>query len=125
VHKEDLNTFELKNVNLKIKKGELIGVVGTVGAGKSTLFNGLTCELTAKNGKVEINGSAAHFTQEHWMMMDSIKTNIVFGQELDYPKLERIVKACSLVKDINAFEDGINTKLGESGTVSDALLMHT
>ncbi|KAJ3251911.1 Canalicular multispecific organic anion transporter 2 [Boothiomyces macroporosus] len=113
--KENLNTFELKGVNVVIKKGERIGIVGAVGAGKSTLFNGLTRELIPKDGKMEINGTIAYFTQEHWIMMDSMKTNITFGKELDYEKLERIVKACCLVKDINSFEDGINSMLGESG----------
>ncbi|KAJ3250861.1 hypothetical protein HK103_003071 [Boothiomyces macroporosus] len=50
--KENLNTFELKGVNVVIKKGERIGIVGAVGAGKSTLFNGLTRELIPKDGKV-------------------------------------------------------------------------
>ncbi|KAJ3309543.1 ATP-binding cassette sub- C member 8, partial [Boothiomyces sp. JEL0838] len=113
--KENLNTFELKGVNIRIKKGERIGIVGAVGAGKSTLFNGLTRELISKDGKMEVNGTIAHFTQEHWIMMDSIKTNITIGKELDYEKLERIVKACCLVKDINSFEDGINSMLGEGG----------
>ncbi|KAJ3310662.1 hypothetical protein HDV04_004709, partial [Boothiomyces sp. JEL0838] len=113
--KENLNTFELHGVNIVIKKGERIGIVGAVGSGKSTLLNGLARELIPNEGQMEINGTIAYFTQEHWIMMDSVKTNITFGKDLDYEKLERIVKSCCLFKDINSFEDGINTQLGESG----------
>ncbi|KAJ3271079.1 hypothetical protein HDV01_007092 [Terramyces sp. JEL0728] len=112
--KENTDTFELKDLMLTIKKGSLVGVVGAVGAGKSTLFAGLTSGLKPI-GKVIINGDIAYYTQEPWIISDDIKTNITFGKDLDYGNLEKIVKACGLVKDLNLLEDGIHSKLGESG----------
>ncbi|KAJ3271553.1 Multidrug resistance-associated protein 4 [Terramyces sp. JEL0728] len=113
--KENENTFELQVTDLTIKKGKLIGVVGTVGAGKSTLFAGLKSIPALIEGNVISNGETAYYSQEPWIMTDDIQTNITFGKELDYAKLERIVKACGLVKDLNSLDDGIFSKLGESG----------
>lgn len=48
-------------------------------------------------------------------MSDDIKTNITFGREVDFARLEQVVKACGMVKDLNAMKDGVYTKLGESG----------
>ncbi|KAJ3255369.1 hypothetical protein HK103_006288 [Boothiomyces macroporosus] len=112
---EDANTFELQNLNVTIKKGSLVGIVGAVGAGKSTLFSGLVDELRNMSGKATINGEIAYFTQEPWIMSDDIKTNITFGREVDFARLEQVVKACGMVKDLNAMKDGVYTKLGESG----------
>ncbi|KAJ3253385.1 hypothetical protein HK103_000705 [Boothiomyces macroporosus] len=112
---EDKNTFELQNLNVTIKKGALVGIVGTVGAGKSTLFSGLVGELSNISGKVTINGEIAYFTQEPWIMSDDIKSNIAFGRDVDFDRLEKVVKSCGMVKDLNAMKDGVYTKLGESG----------
>ncbi|KAJ3314895.1 hypothetical protein HDV04_005316 [Boothiomyces sp. JEL0838] len=112
---EDTNTFELQNLNVTIKKGSLVGIVGAVGAGKSTLFSGLVDELRNMSGKVTVNGEIAYFTQEPWIMSDDIKTNITFGRDVDFARLEQVIKACGMVKDLNAMKDGVYTKLGESG----------
>ncbi|KAJ3268086.1 hypothetical protein HDV01_003483 [Terramyces sp. JEL0728] len=113
--KENANTFELKDWNISIKKGSLIGVVGAVGSGKSTLFEGLTSQLKELNGNITLNGQVAYYRQNPWIMIDDIQTNIVFGKEFNGAKLERIINACGLVQDLNALEDGVRSKLGESG----------
>ena len=46
----------LKNLNLKVEKGEFVVIVGENGAGKSTLFNVISASLKPKSGKVLING---------------------------------------------------------------------
>ncbi|MGM0437017.1 MAG: methionine ABC transporter ATP-binding protein [Bacillota bacterium] len=51
---EEENTMALKNVNLKIKKGEIFGVIGPSGAGKSTLIRTLNLLEKPTNGKIEI-----------------------------------------------------------------------
>lgn len=51
--------YALKNINLKIKKGECVGFIGKNGAGKSTLLKILTGVLTPSSGNVRIDGKVA------------------------------------------------------------------
>ncbi|KAJ3251786.1 ATP-binding cassette sub- C member 8 [Boothiomyces macroporosus] len=113
--KANENTFQLKDVNLDIEKGKTIGVVGTVGAGKSTLLSGIARELDYNSGKMHIDGTIAYFTQQPWLMMDTIESNITFGQELDQQKLDHIIEICGLKMDIDGLDNGIHTLVGESG----------
>eukprot|EP01084_Bolivina_argentea_P172603 298999_1 len=46
------NDFMLKNVNLKINKGKLIGIIGTVGSGKTSLFEAIIGEMECINGNI-------------------------------------------------------------------------
>ena len=50
----------LKNINLEIKKGEIVGLLGPNGAGKTTLMKILTGCLTADEGECFINGVEIH-----------------------------------------------------------------
>ena len=51
--------FALKNINLEINKGEIIGIIGPNGAGKSTLLKILAEVTPPTSGKIEINGKIA------------------------------------------------------------------
>ncbi|KAJ3322997.1 hypothetical protein HDV06_002443 [Boothiomyces sp. JEL0866] len=112
---ENKDTFELGGVSLEIEQGSLIGVVGTAGSGKTTLFNGLVNELQPLEGEIYLNGKIAYATQQPWIMMDSIQSNITFGKRLDEEQLVECIQACGLVKDLNDLEDGMYTKIGENG----------
>lgn len=48
--------YALDNINLEVRKGEILGLVGTNGAGKSTLLKIITGVLTPSSGKINING---------------------------------------------------------------------
>lgn len=48
--------YALKDINIEIKKGEILGIVGTNGSGKSTILKIITGVLTPTNGTVDING---------------------------------------------------------------------
>ncbi|KAJ3257816.1 Multidrug resistance-associated protein 9 [Boothiomyces macroporosus] len=114
-HIENQNTFELKNLNIEIQKGSLVGIVGSVGSGKSTLFSGLVNELLPIEGEVVIQGKVAYATQQPWIMMESILENITFGKDYEKEKLLDCVKASGLVRDFNSFEEGMFTQIGENG----------
>lgn len=64
---------------------------------------------------MQIDGTIAYFTQQPWLMMDTIESNITFGQELDQQKLDHIIEICGLKMDIDSLDNGINTLVGESG----------
>ncbi|KAJ3269278.1 hypothetical protein HDV01_001607 [Terramyces sp. JEL0728] len=113
--KENKDTFELEKFSIEIEKGTLVGIVGAAGSGKTTMFNGLVNELLPLEGEVHISGQIAYATQLPWIMMDSIHSNITFGKPLDQERLVECIEACGLVKDLNALEQGMFTKIGEKG----------
>lgn len=47
--------FYINDINFKVNKGSLTGIIGPNGSGKTTLFKGITCELKAKDGKILLN----------------------------------------------------------------------
>jgi ABC-type Mn2+/Zn2+ transport system ATPase subunit len=54
----------LENINLSVIKGSLVAVVGTVGAGKSSLLSAVLGELEQVNGHVRVRGSLAYTAQQ-------------------------------------------------------------
>ena len=58
--KKDVKTFKaLEHVNLNVKKGETVGIIGNNGAGKSTLLKIITGVLTPTSGELKINGKVS------------------------------------------------------------------
>lgn len=94
----------LSNINLQVKKGELIAVVGPVGSGKSTLLSALLGELNKKEGRVRVHGSVAYVPQSAWIPNDSLKNVVLFGRELNQQKYEETIEACGLTKVTVHFE---------------------
>ena len=88
----------LKNIDLRVKKGELIAVVGPVGSGKSSLLSALLGELNKQNGRVRVHGSVAYVPQSAWIPNDSLKNVVLFGRELNQEKYEETIEACGLTK---------------------------
>ena len=54
----------LSDINLNVKRGSLVAVVGTVGAGKSSLLSAILGELEQKSGHVHLRGSVAYTAQQ-------------------------------------------------------------
>ena len=97
----------IKNLNLEIKKGEIIGVFGESGSGKSTLLNLITL-LVTKNGEFSVDGKLLDnkfeirkfqnlitFTsQDTFLIEDTIKNNIIINseRELNEVKLNQALK---------------------------------
>lgn len=69
----------LKNVDMKLKKGFLIAVVGPVGAGKSSLISAFLGEMKKVYGHVFVDGSVAYVPQQAWIQNTTLKENITFG----------------------------------------------
>lgn len=58
----------LVDINLSLKKGELLAVVGRVGAGKSSLLSAVLGEMTKTEGRVTVRGTVAYCSQQPWIM---------------------------------------------------------
>ncbi|XP_012339261.1 probable multidrug resistance-associated protein lethal(2)03659 [Apis florea] len=105
----------LKNININVKSGELIAVVGQVGSGKSSLLNVILKELPLNSGIIEINGKIAYASQEPWLFAGSVRQNILFGRKMDQFRYDRVVKVCQLKRDFALLPYGDKTIVGERG----------
>ena len=129
------NSFIVKDCNLKIKKGETMGIKGQTGSGKSTLINLIMCLIKPNLGKIYVNGidineyknqeylirwrkSIAHVPQFIFLSDTTIIENIAFGIELEKVNFQRAILACKTAKIydfIKNSEKGFYTKVGERG----------
>lgn len=105
----------LNNLNVDFPSGKLIGVVGPVGSGKSSLLQALLRELPLESGSISINGSVSYACQEPWVFAGSVRQNILFGQDMDRERYDAVVKTCALIKDFEQLENGDRTVIGDRG----------
>lgn len=113
--KDNQGTPVLNDLSIDFPKGKLIGVIGPVGAGKSSLLQALLRELPLESGSISINGSISYASQESWIFAASIRQNILFGQEYDRDRYNAVVRTCALTRDFEQFERGDLTLVGERG----------
>lgn len=111
----DSRPITLQNIDLEIPKGKLIGIIGTVGAGKSSLIQVILHELPLKNGSIGVNGSISYAAQEPWVFAGTARQNITFGTNMDRVRYDKVVKCSALQKDFEQFPDGDLTMIGERG----------
>ncbi|XP_038618795.1 multidrug resistance-associated protein 6 isoform X2 [Tachyglossus aculeatus] len=105
----------LRRISLAVPRGHLLAVIGSVGAGKSSLLAALLGELSKLDGQVNIEGSVAYVPQEAWVQNASVEENVCFGQELEEPWFSRVLEACALQPDLAALPAGVHTEIGEQG----------
>ncbi len=125
----------IKNLSLKIKKGERIGIVGPTGSGKSTLTDlilGLlkptSGEMIINRGKVDqlrinssskpINNLVSHVPQRINLFDGTIADNIAFGvrrQSIDQKKLMEVIRMANLGGFVETLDKGVDSVVGENG----------
>ncbi|XP_005063617.1 canalicular multispecific organic anion transporter 1 [Mesocricetus auratus] len=105
----------IRDVNLDIKPGQLVAVVGTVGSGKSSLIAAMLGEMEHVHGHVTIKGTTAYVPQQSWIQNGTIKDNILFGSEFNEKKYQQVVEACALLPDLEMLPGGDMAEIGEKG----------
>lgn len=119
----------LKNINLSISKGETLGIIGTIGSGKTTLMNLLLRLYTVENGKIFIDGkdineiplkqlrdSIVYITQDNFLFSTTLKENInLFKDIYEDEEIEESTKKSMIYDEIMNMNDGIDTVIGERG----------
>lgn len=111
----DTDELCLKNINVRINKGELVAIVGTVGSGKSSLISAFLGEMNKVSGNVNILGKIAYVSQQAWIQNATLRDNILFGKPYDRDLYDRVVSACALKQDFEMLPAGDETEIGEKG----------
>lgn len=104
----------LYNVNFDIKKGEFIVITGVVGSGKTSLLYALSGIMKKMSGDIGVNGSSI-LCGTLWIQNATIRDNILFGSEYEKDRYNSVLNACSLIEDIENFQSGDLTEVGERG----------
>lgn len=113
-----VNLLCLKRLNFHCQKGELIAVVGAVGAGKSSFINAILGEVRQLAGTLSVSGSLSYFAQSPFVLGSSIKDNILFGhadETFDAARYKRALDVCALKHDLDLLPYGDMTEVGEKG----------
>ncbi|XP_049947426.1 ATP-binding cassette sub-family C member 4-like [Schistocerca serialis cubense] len=113
---ETLTNNTLDDVNLRVYKGELLGVVGPVGSGKSSLLQAILGELPLKEGSLHTTGKFSYASQEPWVFAATVRQNILFGLPYDKVRYKQVIHACALQRDLELLPQGDLTVVGERGT---------
>ncbi|WP_182103278.1 ABC transporter ATP-binding protein [Niallia taxi] len=120
----------LNDINLRVNRGETIGVVGKTGSGKTTLVKQLLREYPKGQGELSINGTSideinlqklrswiGYVPQDHVLFSKSVKENILFGnlESATEEQLEEAIRLASFNQDIEMLPEGLETLVGEKG----------
>lgn len=126
---DDKDTPVLKNINLKIKKGDTVAIIGPTGSGKSTMIQLLDRLYEPKKGYITINNidiskvakkhlrkNIGMVLQEPFLFSKSIYDNLsISNPNVDVSRIERATKIASVHDAITSFENGYETMVGEKG----------
>nr|NP_001303319.1 Multidrug-Resistance like protein 1, isoform R [Drosophila melanogaster]ALI30205.1 Multidrug-Resistance like protein 1, isoform R [Drosophila melanogaster] len=105
----------LRNINIEVKKGSLVALVGTVGSGKSSVVQAFLGEMEKLAGVVNTVGKLAYVPQQAWIQNATVRDNILFGQTYDRKRYNKVIDACALRADIDILSAGDLTEIGEKG----------
>ena len=110
--------FYLNDINLTVKQGEFICIIGDVGSGKSSLIQAILNNMIIEqnpNTKIIVNGKISYVGQEAWIQNNTIQKNILFYRPYDTAKYHNILNLCELNQDLDSFPGGDLTEIGEKG----------
>lgn len=116
----------LKNIDISIKKGEFIGVIGEVGSGKTSLLEAIMNNMIILNNtsekecfkrtdKIYINGTLCYVPQIPWIQNNTLKNNILFYKDYNKDLYNKTLELCELTSDIDSLIGGDQTEIGEKG----------
>lgn len=114
---EDDSGFRLSALDVECTLGELTVVSGPVGSGKTSFILGLLGEMRLLQGEICLprDQGVAYVSQTPWLQNATIKNNILFGFEYNEARYKSVLEACALAADIEMFEMGDETEVGERG----------
>lgn len=87
----------LRDINIEVKEGDLVSILGPSGSGKSTIFNILTSLISSDNGEVEVSGDLSYMYQKDMMVpwkkvIDNIGIPLIFKGDSKKNSREKVKK---------------------------------
>ncbi|WP_245911858.1 ABC transporter ATP-binding protein [Brunnivagina elsteri] len=122
----------LEGIDIEIKKGNSIGLIGKSGSGKTTLVDVILGLLTPQHGDIKVDGVSIYDDLRAWQNLigyvpqsiflidDTIEKNIAFGvadDAIDHERLYNAIESAQLTELIKQLPDGIKTVVGERGVL--------
>lgn len=125
------NSIALSNINFKLIPGDIIGICGPTGSGKSTIFSLILRNFILNKGKITFNNiSLDNLIIDQWrsklavvhqtpfLFSDSIANNISMGfPEANIFQIKEAANLACIHDDIKKFPEGYNTNIGERGVI--------
>ncbi|BES91436.1 Multidrug resistance-associated protein [Nesidiocoris tenuis] len=106
---------DLKDLSFVVRRKQLLGVIGSVGAGKTSFLHLLLGELYVKNGTLDIIGSVSYASQEPWIFSGTVRDNILLGRPYNIIRYKQVISASCMERDLQLFPHGDLTAVGERG----------
>ena len=125
------NKLALENVNLNIKKGEIIAIIGSSGSGKTTLINLILGFISPNKGEVKVDNKniinnleswqskLGYVPQDVYLMDETLRENIAFGvleDNVNHDLINEVVKKSRLEDFINNLPDKLESNVGNVGS---------
>ena len=133
----DESKFSLRNINLEIKKGEFVCIIGKSGSGKSSLLMSVLGELFARpsgfipeneteiiiddsevdnsESNLNFNPKISYLSQKPWIRNATVKANILFGKPFVLKRYKECIDYSGLEEDLKILKDGEQTIIGDKG----------
>ena len=122
----------MHDVNITVKSGQKVAIVGPTGAGKTTLINLLMRFYEISDGCIRIDGVPSSelsredvhklfgmVLQDTWLFEGTVRENLVYNlSDVTDEQLNRVCRACGLDKFVRSLPDGFDTVLSESTSIS-------
>ncbi|KIL50107.1 hypothetical protein KP77_14820 [Jeotgalibacillus alimentarius] len=123
------NVKNLSRLNVLLRQGETLGIVGRTGSGKTTIVRQLLKEYPAGTGEVSVSETGirdlskdqllswiGYVPQQHILFSKSVRDNILFGAEdASEEELMKAIKMAHFEKDLQMLPEGLETMVGEKG----------
>jgi len=124
-YKSNQNIAPIENVNLQIKKGEMVGIIGKSGAGKSTLINLILGLLSPSSGVINFDRQEfnkenifSYVPQEIFLLDDTLRKNIAFGEydkNINDKDVNEAISSAGLNTFVGKNNKGLDIIVGERG----------
>lgn len=125
----DDKKLALKNIDFDLKKGEMLGIVGPVGSGKSSIIKLLLRTFDNYDGTISYSGrnikeysldsylsAIGYVPQDNFLFTNTVAENIKFARfEAPLSEVKKAAKLADIDQDIEAFPNGYQTKVGQRG----------
>ncbi len=129
---ENVENTVIKNLNLRIVKGEIVAFIGSTGSGKTTFVDLIVGLLHPKTGSIDVDGipltpkniqswrdNLAYVPQEVFLFDDTVLKNLVIDNNQETLDFERLKQVCRIANILDFIEQelpkGFETKIGERG----------